>query len=136
MKIGMAIVAPIVLVVCNASAGALANAAAAAGISAQDLPVLGVFGKTQDVMRDPKSLQVDTLLTSVSGDTAVGCMVYRARNGFGGMNVDRATWVFTNGKLFFSPNGAALWNKWCANKQMTDRTDIAKKLAKHAAESN
>gem|GEM_PF-4634097 len=46
-------------------------------------------------------------------------MVYRARNGFGGMNVEQA--VYANKKISTS---SATWNKHCAEKLLTNESKI------------
>jgi hypothetical protein len=58
-------------------------------------------------------------------DDGAVCYQYRARNGFGGMNVEQAV---MNPKLQFrtseQPGFARLWNRHCANRDGEDRTSV------------
>lgn len=69
-------------------------------------------------MRDPDSLQFETLL--VSEDASVVCVQYRARNGFGGMNRE----IFVSSEEGHSQQPDA-WNKHCT-KSMFDMLWAAK----------
>jgi hypothetical protein len=62
-------------------------------------------------LRDPKS--VEWIDISASQDGKVVCLTYRARNGFGGLNVEHAAMA----KDTISNSGAA-WNKNCAGKSL------------------
>lgn len=70
-------------------------------------------------MRDPESFKLESALV-IDGTNAV-CYEYRARNGFGGMNVGNAV-LASDGKRFLTSEQdrsafSKLWNKECANKQ-------------------
>lgn len=60
-------------------------------------------------LRDPDSLVVEALLSN--NEASTGCIAYRAKNGFGGMN--REVVIFTNGK---AKKGNEAWSKHCLNK--------------------
>jgi len=68
-------------------------------------------------LRDPTSVQWEAILRNE--DATVVCVVYRARNGFGGMNVEQV--AYANKKLSTS---GTVWNKHCANKSLIDERKI------------
>lgn len=59
-------------------------------------------------MRDPASVTWSTIRSNEDG--SVVCVEYRARNGFGGMNLEYAT--YSGGKISTKP---AAWNKHCTD---------------------
>lgn len=73
----------------------------------------------KQAMRDPDSFKLSQALVMDSGAV---CYEYRARNGFGGMNVGHA--VLSEDAKTFRTNEmsgfTALWNKACANKTGED----------------
>ena len=68
-------------------------------------------------LREPSSVQWEGILRN--DDATVVCVTYRARNGFGGMNLEQA--AYANGRISTS---AAAWNKHCAGKTLTDERKI------------
>lgn len=67
-------------------------------------------------MRDPESFKLESALV-INGTGAV-CYDYRARNGFGGLNVGHAV-LSPDGKTFKTNEEdgfTKLWNKECVNK--------------------
>lgn len=64
-------------------------------------------------LREPSS--VEWVDISSTDDGSVVCVQYRARNGFGGMNVESAT-----AALGGLRTGAAAWNKHCAGKSLRE----------------
>jgi flagellar biosynthesis GTPase FlhF len=73
-------------------------------------------------MRNPDSFKMISALV-IDGSGAV-CYEYRAQNGFGGMNVGKAT-LSSDGKKFLSSEQegfASLWNRECAKKRGQDVT--------------
>ena len=71
-------------------------------------------------MRDPESFKLESALV-IEGTGAV-CYGYRAKNGFGGMNMGHAV-LSSDGKTFKTDemNGfTKLWNKECADKSGTE----------------
>lgn len=74
---------------------------------------LSISKAVRAAARDPDSIQWDTLMVDAEGTT--GCLIYRARNGFGGMNIANVTIV---GGRFDESAGA--WNKNCAGKNLFD----------------
>ena len=64
-------------------------------------------------LRDPDSVTWQHI--RVSEDAGVVCLEYRAKNGFGGLNLERT--AYAKGRL---NNDAATWNKHCAAKPLYD----------------
>lgn len=72
-------------------------------------------------LRDPDSLTWKHIW--VSEDSSVVCLEYRARNGFGGLNLESA--VYAEGRL---SNAAAAWNKNCVGPAFHDMTYVRHSL--------
>lgn len=72
-------------------------------------------------LRDPESLKWQSI--GVNDEATVVCAEYRARNGFGGMNVEHT--VYAKGKM---SNDAASWKRHCAGKSFNDLTWVTKTL--------
>lgn len=72
-------------------------------------------------LRNPDSLDFDEILANDDG--SVICMTYRAQNGFGGMNLERA--VFKDGK---PSQTRASWRANCANKILFDVTNVERMI--------
>jgi hypothetical protein len=70
-----------------------------------------VLASIKAAMREPESLKWEQIRSNEDG--SVVCTTYRARNGFGGMNIEHA--AFAKG-LINTSNGA--WNKNCADKSL------------------
>ena len=68
-------------------------------------------------LRDPDSLTWKHIW--VSEDASVVCLVYRARNGFGGQNAESA--VYAEGRL---SNAAAAWSENCVGPAFHDMTYV------------
>lgn len=66
-------------------------------------------------LHDPDSLKWSFI--QANHDASVMCFEYRAKNGFGAMRLQQAT--YANKKLI---EGASAWNKNCANKKLFDVT--------------
>lgn len=66
-------------------------------------------------LHDPDSLKWSSILAN--DDASVICFEYRAKNGFGAMRLQHAT--YANEKL---TEGTNAWNKNCANKKLFDMT--------------
>ena len=58
-------------------------------------------------LRDPDSVIWESVLTNQNGTT--GCFIYRARNGFGGMNREQ---------IAIHMNAVVDWNKHCKNETL------------------
>lgn len=72
-------------------------------------------------LRDPSSVEWDDVL--VNEDATVICIIYRAKNGFGGYTRDQVSII--NGE----PSKAAnIWNKQCAGKTLIDQKFSARAL--------
>lgn len=77
-----------------------------------------VMASIKQAMREPDSISWVSVLTS--DDASVVCATYRARNGFGGMNIEYATRT----KAGISTS-IAVWNKHCAtNRTLNDMTYV------------
>lgn len=73
----------------------------------------------KDYLRDPESLEFIKAISNQDASTV--CMLYRARNGFGGMTVEKV--VFQD-KLPMQDDES--WSKYCPKKDMIiDVTSIA-----------
>jgi len=66
-------------------------------------------------LRDPDSLKFQTIVAN--DDASIMCFAYRARNGFGGMNLEHATIV--DNTIYKT---SKVWNKHCAKKDLHDLT--------------
>ena len=74
-------------------------------------------------LRDPDSARWK--FVGVNDDASVVCVEYRAKNGFGGLNLERA--AYAKGKV---SSTAASWNRHCAGKSFHDLTSTANTLKK------
>lgn len=76
----------------------------------------------KSMMRNPDRFQVNSAL--VINDTSAVCYEYRAENGFGGMNVERAV-LTPKGNLYTSSHDTFVtaWNAQCAKKQGIELAD-------------
>lgn len=76
-----------------------------------------MFAKTiKDSMRDPQSFSVEGM--RINDDATLACIKYRAKNGFGGVNLEFA--VYSNGKV---SQDSGLWNAKCT-KPLHDLTNF------------
>lgn len=65
----------------------------------------------KSAQREPSSVQWSSI--EANEDASVVCVLYRARNGFGGMNIETAT--YADGKLTAS---YMVWQKTCADRTL------------------
>lgn len=79
-----------------------------------------VTSNVKSLMRDPDSFVLEK--ASVSENADLGCVSFRARNGFGGMNKGFA--VGTDGRIYV--NNVGQWNKHCTKGALYNVTDDAK----------
>lgn len=70
-------------------------------------------------LREPDSAVFDKIGANETGD--VVCIVYRARNGFGGMNLDHV--VFVDGT---PSRKRGIWKRNCVHKPLYDTTGVAR----------
>lgn len=68
-----------------------------------------VTGAVKKTLRDPDSLRWEEVL--ISEDATIACLTFRARNGFGGMNIQSITFA---GGTFHEDDSA--WNRHCASQ--------------------
>ena len=88
-----------------------------------DIITVGVYGKTKDALRDPGSMEIISALAGPSKKGLVGCLEFRSRNGFGGMNTGYAAWTMdTKGTMRHGIDNASLWNSWCKGTTLEDVT--------------
>lgn len=80
-----------------------------------------VLASIKASLREPESVKWANVLASDDG--AVVCVTYRARNGFGGMNVEDVS--FAKGKI---SKAVTAWNKNCAGKSMNDMKYVGRML--------
>ena len=76
-------------------------------------------------LRDPASVQWESV--RVNDDGSLVCLVYRAKNGFGGMSLAPA--VSIGGKISMDGN---LWNKNCKGKTLYNLKDEVEIALSHA----
>lgn len=69
----------------------------------------------KEASRNPSTFEMIDASSNKTATTV--CMTYRAQNGFGGMNVEKAT--MHNGKFAFD---AKTWNRRCTKEAMFDTT--------------
>jgi hypothetical protein len=74
----------------------------------------------RDAMRNPDSFKIEQILAMPNGAT---CYQYRAENGFGGVNRERAVFSGLKFKVSGSDGFSALWNRNCVGKTGQDITD-------------
>lgn len=72
-------------------------------------------------LRDPESVSWQHI--RANDDATVVCLEYRARNGFGGLSLERAT--YAKGRL---SNESSAWNKYCAAKKLFDLDHLRESL--------
>lgn len=90
----------------------------AANEAARNTAALEALTALKKNLRDPSSLQVDHV--SANEDGSVVCIRYRARNGFGGLNLEHL--VNWEGKALTSPSQ---WNKHCSHQKLHDETAVS-----------
>lgn len=73
-------------------------------------------------LRNPDSLTVESVLAAPAGKYV--CILYRAQNGFGGMNRDHVVFTEAGG----DPS-VGTWNRKCAHRQLKDVTSTAVSLS-------
>ena len=117
---------------------ALAGSARADGIddlarsldagSAEQMAAVGVFGRTVDRLKDPRSIQLISVFVKHGQNVLTGCMQYRSKNSFGGYTPGFSVWHLTAGKsrpaLSFTTDDASKWNSRCVGKGFTDKTEL------------
>lgn len=105
----------------------------------ETMTVMGVIGKTLDSLRDPRSIQVKSLGYGRAPDTALGCMEYRAKNGFGGYVEGYSVWRMSllekKPSLLFTMDKPGDWNKYCSKASLKDVTDFGRVAAEKLAKS-
>ena len=72
--------------------------------------------------REPVSITFESILADEQGETV--CIVYRGRNGFGGMNLERV--AVHDG---IGSNRRVDWNRHCADKRMYDLTGVRRMIS-------
>jgi hypothetical protein len=77
-------------------------------------------------LRDPESLKIESLRITDKGGMA--CMEYRAKNGFGGMNRERAVYILLGLITEADEEFSTAWNHWCANMTGTEEGPYVSRL--------
>jgi hypothetical protein len=78
----------------------------------------------KNALRDPDSFKLERAFTTM--DAKYACVLYRAKNGFGGMNREHV--VFTEAGGDQSAHG---WNKHCVKGKFSEQTPNAETLANY-----
>jgi hypothetical protein len=78
----------------------------------------------QRSMRNPDSFRIANILAIAS--TNAECIEYRAQNGFGGLNVERA--VVRKGAVTVGSDAADAWNQYCARRSGVIITDDVERM--------
>lgn len=73
-------------------------------------------------LRDPDSFTLERAFTTV--DAKYACILYRARNGFGGMNREHVVFTMAGGD-----QSASAWNKRCVDGEFSEQTANARNLS-------
>lgn len=109
-------------------------------LTAEAMAVTGVVSKTLDRLRDPQSIQVKSVGIGRGADIALGCMEYRAKNGFGGYVEGYSVWRLSAAKgkpsLLFAMDKAADWNKYCVKASLKDFTSLGRVAAEKLVKIN
>jgi hypothetical protein len=69
-------------------------------------------------LRDPESLKIVSVV--VTDKNGMACIEYRARNGFGGVNRERAVYILLALITESDKGFVTAWNRWCANMSGTE----------------
>jgi hypothetical protein len=95
---------------------------------AKELRTADLVSSLYQSARDPSSLTVNSVLYMPSGAI---CMEYRARNGFGGLNLEHGLET-PKGLISVGDfdNFAEQWNRFCTGKVGDDMTYYAKGIVK------
>jgi len=72
-------------------------------------------------LRDPDSFKLERAFTTM--DAKYACVLYRARNGFGGMNRERVVFTTKGGD-----QSASAWNRRCVKGEFSEQTAAAGQL--------
>jgi len=81
----------------------------------------GVITAIKSALREPDSAKWEAI--RANDDASVVCIIYRARNGFGGMNLEKVS--FIKGTVH---REAEPWNENCADKDLYDMKSVLKAL--------
>jgi hypothetical protein len=76
----------------------------------------------KQALRDPDSFKLERAFTTM--DAKYACILYRARNGFGGMNREHVVFTTKGGD-----QSASAWNKHCVKGDFSEQTRNAETLA-------
>lgn len=82
-----------------------------AASNARFMNTVATLKSVKSALREPGSVQWEDI--SANEDGSVVCLTYRARNGFGGMAIERAT--MAKGQI---STKSTAWNKHCAGKSL------------------
>jgi DNA-directed RNA polymerase subunit RPC12/RpoP len=81
----------------------------------------GVVAAVKASLREPDSAKWEEI--RANDDASVVCIIYRARNGFGGVNLEKVS--FVKGALH---REATPWDENCAGKDLYNMKSVAKAL--------
>lgn len=94
---------------------------------AEVLAVRDLVNRTYESVRDKRSMEILRAKTDVKGKRLSACMVFTAKNGFGGVNEGQAVWSVTAGKSDgrFAIDQPKIWEQYCTGARGILRTDEA-----------
>jgi uncharacterized OB-fold protein len=81
----------------------------------------GVVAAIKSSLREPDSAKWEAI--RANDDASVVCIIYRARNGFGGVNLEKVS--FVRGAMH---REAEPWDQNCADKDLYDMKSVVKAL--------
>jgi hypothetical protein len=94
---------------------------------AEVLAVRDLVDRTYGSVKDKGSMEIVRAKTDVKDKRLSACMVFTAKNGFGGVNEGQAVWVITAGKADgrFAIDQPKIWEQHCTGARGTLRTGEA-----------
>lgn len=97
---------------------------------AEVLAVRDLVNRTYESVRDKHSMEILRAKTDVKDERLTACMVFTAKNGFGGVNEGQAVWYVIAGKTEgrFAIDQPSIWAKRCTGARGTMRNDEAKEM--------
>jgi hypothetical protein len=108
----------------NASANSVEDKAQSRRAAMAGLAVASL----KQALRDPDSFHLERAFTTM--DAKYACILYRARNGFGGMNREHVVFTEAGGD-----ESVRAWNKHCVKGEFSEQTPNAENLASYIGSS-
>lgn len=94
---------------------------------AEVLAVRDLVSRTYESVKDKRSMEILRAKTDVKDKRLSACMVFTAKNGFGGVNEGQAVWFITAGKSDgrFAIDQPKIWEQYCTGARGILRTSEA-----------